>query len=240
MTDMTIERDAEFRIGNVLTRAWQILGPNFLLFFCVTFVVALPNLIFLLRDPTTPNLTLIFLSIFLTMVVNALGQAIILFQAFQYLRGRPVRIDAALQRALARFLPVVGAGLLYGLGIMFGLFLLVVPGLFLMTMWAVTVPVCVVEGLGPVASLTRSSQLTKGYRWKVFGILILLTIVSIVLNQLVTRLAAPLGIGVTALLTLIVTAAWATYWNSALIMIYHDLRVAKEGADTEQIASVFD
>ena len=240
MTDMTIQRDADFRVGNVLARAWQILAPNFPLFFCVTFVVALPNLIFLLRDPRTPNFAMLLLAMFLTIVVNAIGQAVILSAAFQYLRGRPVHIGEALQRALARFLPVVGVGLLYGLGIAFASLLLVVPGLFLMTMWSVAVPVCVVEGLGPVASLKRSTQLTKGYRWKVFGILILLTIVSIILNQLITHLAVPMGIGVTALLALITSAAWATYWNSTLIMMYHDLRVAKEGVDTREIASLFD
>jgi hypothetical protein len=29
-------------------------------------------------------------------------------------------------------------------------------------------------------------------------------------------------------------------WNCALIMMYHDLRVAKEGIDVEQIAAIFD
>jgi hypothetical protein len=33
---------------------------------------------------------------------------------------------------------------------------------------------------------------------------------------------------------------WIAYWNCAIIMTYHDLRVAKEGIDTGQIASIFD
>ena len=33
---------------------------------------------------------------------------------------------------------------------------------------------------------------------------------------------------------------WTGYFNCVIIMIYHDLRVAKEGVDTSQIASVFD
>ena len=33
---------------------------------------------------------------------------------------------------------------------------------------------------------------------------------------------------------------WTAYLNCTIIMMYHDLRVAKEGVDTEQIASIFD
>ncbi len=51
---------------------------------------------------------------------------------------------------------------------------------------------------------------------------------------------APTGVMVAIIGKLVWTAVWATYWNSVLIMIYHDLRVAKEGIDTHQIAAVFD
>ena len=33
---------------------------------------------------------------------------------------------------------------------------------------------------------------------------------------------------------------WIALWNCTIIMMYHDLRVAKEGIDTEQIAAIFD
>ena len=39
---------------------------------------------------------------------------------------------------------------------------------------------------------------------------------------------------------LILTAIYTAYYNIVLVMMYHDLRAAKEGVDTEQIASVFD
>jgi hypothetical protein len=35
-------------------------------------------------------------------------------------------------------------------------------------------------------------------------------------------------------------AAWGAYWNAALVMIYHDLRMAKEGVDPQEVAAVFD
>ena len=40
--------------------------------------------------------------------------------------------------------------------------------------------------------------------------------------------------------TLLWGALWTAYYSIAVVMTYHDLRVAKEGIDIEQIASVFD
>jgi hypothetical protein len=59
-------------------------------------------------------------------------------------------------------------------------------------------------------------------------------------HKLVTMVLGPAGIVVAAFGSLVWTAVWAAYWNCVLIMIYHELRVAKEGVDTEQIVSVFD
>jgi hypothetical protein len=50
-----------------------------------------------------------------------------------------------LSSATPFILPLIGAGILAGLGIGIGLFLLLVPGLFLLTIWAVIAPVIVVE-----------------------------------------------------------------------------------------------
>ena len=48
------------------------------------------------------------------------------------------------------------------LGILVGLMLLIVPGLILMVMWYVAVPVCVVERAGPIGSLGRSQRAHQG------------------------------------------------------------------------------
>jgi hypothetical protein len=33
---------------------------------------------------------------------------------------------------------------------------------------------------------------------------------------------------------------WTAFWYVTLAMVYHDLRVTKEGVDIDQIAAVFD
>lgn len=234
----------DLRVGNILSRAFEICSANFLLFGVVMLVVSLPNLLFTLQTPAPEDLLasgLYFvLGIVLGLFLNTIGEAVILFGAFQYLRGEPVMPGDALQRSLARFFPIIGFAILYSIALFFGFILLVVPGIILFIMWTVALPACVVEGLGPVACMQRSADLTKGYRWKIFGIMILLTIISAIVGGIVSSIALQGGIVAKALIGVLWSAVWSTYWNCVLVMIYHDLRVVKEGIDTAQIASIFD
>jgi len=247
MTAATMRQEGEFRIGNVINRAWGVLFANFLFFFCIAFVVALPNLLLLgpqVMQPGRPAAMAVGwtfgIAIVLGLVLHTLGQAVILFGAFQHLCGQPVQPGEAIQRALSRFFPLVGLAILYTIGITLGFMLLIVPGFMLMVRWAITVPACVVEKLGPVASMGRSARLTKGHRWKIFGTLLLMMIVNVILNQIVGFLLRPTGLYAAAFGSLVWMAVWGAFWHCLLVMIYHDLRVAKEGIDTRQIASVFD
>lgn len=237
---------SEFRIGNVLNRAFSICVANFPFFFIITLIVALPNLLIKMnqtvRQPSDfgPAFSMIGLSVVLGIVLNTIGEAIILYGAFQYLSGRPVQPAEAFQRAIARFLPLLGLGLLYGFAVGLGAVLLVVPGLILFVMWSVALPSCLVEGLSPIESLSRSSALTKGSRWPIFGAMVLVGLANGIGAIVLGLVLSPFGHLIATLITLVWTATWAAYWNCLLIMIYHDLRVAKEGIDTKQIAAVFD
>jgi len=233
----------DLRVGNVLSRAFEICSANFLLFGAVMLVVSLPNLFFTLQPATEASWAsgLYFvLEIVLGLFLNTIGEAVILFGAFQYLRGQPVVPGEALQRSLARFLPILGFAILYALALFFGFILFVIPGIILFVMWTVALPACVVEGLGPIDCMRRSTDLTRGYRWKIFGIFILLTIISAIVGGIINSIAGQGGIVAKALIGVLWSAAWSTYWNCVLVMIYHDLRVVKEGIDTAQIAAIFD
>jgi hypothetical protein len=79
---------------------------------------------------------------------------------------------------------VAGASILAGIAITIGLILLIVPGLFLITIWAVIVPVIVIERSGALASFGRSHQLVRGHGWHVFGTLVLVFLILIVVDIL--------------------------------------------------------
>lgn len=68
---------------------------------------------------------------------------------------------------------LVGAGILAGLGIGFGFLLVLVPGLYLTTIWAVIAPVIVVERREVLEAFGRSRQLVRGNGWRVFVVVVL-------------------------------------------------------------------
>jgi hypothetical protein len=77
---------------------------------------------------------------------------------------------------------VAGASILAGIAITIGLILIIVPGLWLITIWAVIIPVIVIERSGALNSFGRSRQLVRGHGWHVFGTLVLVFIILIVVD----------------------------------------------------------
>src|SRR6185503_15303753 len=65
-----------------------------------------------------------------------------------------------------------------------GLVLLVVPGVWVGTLWALALPVLVLERLGVVGALRRSSELVSGRFWPMLGLLAL-TLAGLLVTSLV-------------------------------------------------------
>lgn len=81
-----------------------------------------------------------------------------------------------------------------------GMLALFVPGLYLLTIWAVVVPVIVNERIGVTASLARSRDLVRGNGWRVFGFLICLGMITLLFGLLGLIVALPFGNGVIGLM----------------------------------------
>lgn len=73
---------------------------------------------------------------------------------------------------------LLGAFVLLFLGFLSGWILLFVPGLYLLTIWAVVPQAIVIERLGVFAAFGRSRQLVRGSGWRVFGLVILAVVIS--------------------------------------------------------------
>jgi hypothetical protein len=99
------------------------------------------------------------------------------------LDGRRDHTLGSLFKSVAPVLvPLIIAGLLAGLGAAVGLLLLIAPGLFLLTIWAVIAPVIVIERTGAVEAFGRSRQLVRGHGWQVFGVIVTIFLVQLVLG----------------------------------------------------------
>ncbi len=168
-------------IGAVLDEAWTLFTRFFLRFFVLALVVfAVVNLLFALivEAISSDNGGRAFWLAILGLATAVIGTTW-LQGAFVYAvrDARDGSFDATLGEVFSRvspsILPLLVAGLLAGLGIAAGLVLLIIPGLFLMTIWAVIAPVIVLEKRPPFAAFGRSRELVRGHGWTVFAIVII-------------------------------------------------------------------
>jgi hypothetical protein len=248
---------SSFRVGAVFSRAFELLFRDFGKFFGLSLLAWAPFLLLtLLAGGTQPGLAsgvppgggaiarwaLSFLGIaLLWMLLSVLCQAIILYGAFEQMRGKSFAVGESLKRGLTRFFPILGVILCMAFGGGFASVFLIVPGIIVFLMWYVAVPVCIVEERGPFASLGRSRELTKGSRWKLFGIVIVIAVASWVVQMIVQFVfLAAVGKLIAAVATFLCSALIAAYRSILAAVVYYDLRVAREGIDIDRIAAVFD
>jgi hypothetical protein len=128
---------------------------------------------------------------------------------------------------------VAAASILAGIAITIGLALVIVPGLWLITIWAVIVPVIVIENSGALASFGRSRQLVRGHGWHVFGTLVLVFVIMLVTDLVlgIIFLALPL-IWRSGLSTIISGTLVAPFLALVVTLIYYRLT----GTDTTPAA----
>jgi hypothetical protein len=247
MTDISLpasrfaERD--FRIGDAMNKAIQTLSRNVLPFSIVTGIAALPSVLIFERNAaldTAAAAVWFLVGMLLAVVLSGLSQAVVLTAAFEDMRGRPVDMLASFLVGWRRFPAVIGVTLLAGFFTGLAFLALIFPGYMVMTMLFVATPVCVVERLGPIASLGRSAVLTKGTRWRVFGMMIVVGIIGAIGTGMVEALAYGVGPTIAPVVKVIWQGLLGAYSAILVVVTYHDLRVAKEGVDTDQIAAVFE
>ncbi len=125
----------------------------------------------------------ILLGSFVSVVAAFLLQAT-LVKAVQDVRDG--RADLSISETVSEATPYIGtvalASILAGIAITIGLILIIVPGLYLITIWAVIVPVIVIERSGVMACFGRSHDLVRGHGWHVFGTLVIVYIIMLVVN----------------------------------------------------------
>ncbi len=229
----------DWTVGSVISTAFGTVFGNFVSFVGLALLIGLPSLLMTLAGVT---------EIVKTIVDLVLGQVVtitLIYGTVQSLRGNKVGIGEALSQGISRLPAAIGVAILAGLGIGLGMILLIIPGLFLMTMWSVAIPAAVIEKAGVGESFSRSSTLTDGRRWRVFGAIVVSWIVTVGITMAIAfALVGTSGVG--GDLTFVYIVMWVVgavlqaYMSSLSGVLYYFLRRDKEGADIETIASVFD
>lgn len=125
--------------------------------------------------------------------------------------------------AMPFILPLIGFGILFGIGVTIGFVLLIVPGLILLTFWSVGAPAIVIEGISPIDAFGRSWRLVRGEAWSVFGALLVTFLIVLVIGIVLGAIAAPIGAGATIVASIVSAAITAPIYSLAVSVLFFDL-----------------
>lgn len=242
MSDSVLQ--PRFAAGAVLSRSFHILVGGFAPFFAITALVVLPQylLIWSVQSDTTGEIDFtldIVLYFIVAWICEAIATAVIIHAVFQALRSRPVSLAASVSAAWRRLFPVALVAMLQIAAVVLGLIFFLVPGFIVIAVLYVAIPACVVERLGPLASLRHSAGLTRGHRWHLFGIFVVVVAVSAVVAVLNELAGAP-GDLLYKAVEFVTGVLFSAYFAVTVAVAYHDLRVAKDGVDVDKIAALFE
>ena len=180
-----------------------------------------------------------FTSGVLALLFSPIANAAILYGAILQMRGETFTVGRALRVIVPRLPAIFGITISVSLAMAIAAIIFILPAFIVMCILYVTIPVCVVEERGVIGSMDRSGVLTRGYRWPIFGLFLIVTIIPMVLSELIASVFGMMG---GAAISGLFSFAWqvvSTAFDGVLLaVIYHNLRLAKEGVDVIDIASV--
>jgi hypothetical protein len=170
----------------------------------------------------SPGLALLALLIVLLATVVFTGMVVELVADVQ-----DGRRHASAGQLLGAVAPVLGqlalVGLVAALAILVGLVLLVVPGLVLITIWAVAAPVVVLERPAGLGALGRSRELVRGSGPQVFAVIVLLYVVVVAVSSALQLAAESAGAGAGIVVRVVVGVLTAPLSALAFSVLYFEL-----------------
>jgi len=262
----TLDSAEDFRIGRVVSRLFNALFANLPIFLPLAALLTIPNLLLNLYTTSHPGSTglnpaggfapggglaffrLVVLQSLIYIVFSYILQAALVQGTVTYLNDEKPSFGQSLSNALKSIVPLIVIAILGGLAMMLGLVLLVVPGIILALMWTVVVPVRVVENTGIAETFGRSRALTKGHRGKIFLLFLMYVVLAVVVSFATRPLfgVSMLARSLTDFSALYIVVDWAERVFLAALTavgaasIYYELRLVKEGAGPEDMATVLD
>ena len=253
--------------GELLDRTFSLYRSHFGLFVGIS---ALPQLIVFafrcvgvaLQNPANPvanaflTMTWTLGTLVLTYLVSAASQAATVVAVSDVHLDRPASVGDCFSRVKGQILGVIGMSMLVVLGVGAGLIALIVPGILLGLMWSLAVPVKVLENKGATDAMSRSSDLTRGDRGRIFVVWVLFIVLSLGISMLI-QLPIEVAAGVISTKGGMrgVSAGWqvasvaAAFISQSLVgplatiafsLIYYDERVRKEAFDLQLMMTTID
>src|SRR5207247_2139939 len=116
--------------GEILSRAASLLTSRLGVFLAIEMIMVAPTLILQLALPDVAVGAGAMALVLPMIILGPIGSAAMLHVITQEYLGQRVGLAGALQFAIGRFLPLLGTSILAGLGILLGVILCCIPGIY--------------------------------------------------------------------------------------------------------------
>jgi hypothetical protein len=222
--------DRKLEVGGTLSQIFSTYGAQAGVLLPVAFVLYL--VVAVVTAILAGSLALLPLSLAVTVVAATLYQGMVVNLVRDIQDGRrDSSVNDLIESAWPVVLPLIGAGILAGIGIGIGILLLVVPGLILLTIWAVIAPVIVVEHSGVIDSFGRSRELVRGNGWNVFGVILVVFLITVIVSAILGGIGAAIADSVAAriVFNLLASTITAPIGALAAATMYFRLLAIREG-----------
>ncbi|TBU71942.1 hypothetical protein [Phytopseudomonas daroniae] len=213
--EQALSRGYDFSIGSLISEAWQltkgtkgIIIGGFLVFYVAMFIAsfvigAVLGVFTLFSD----NLILIIISQVVTTILASAAaypfMAGLNMVGIRRAAGQPFSFNEIFSH-FGRTVPLLITAVVMMLLIYIGIFLLVLPGIYLAVAYMLAIPLVVERGLSPWQALETSRKAISQHWFKAFGLFLLLGLI-------VAISAIPLGIGLIWSVPLFVVAMGVLY-----------------------------
>ncbi|MEO6080589.1 MAG: hypothetical protein ABIQ86_12515 [Steroidobacteraceae bacterium] len=205
--------------------------------------VASPNPKAVLAMFNSPAVWLAYLAIILVMLVT---YGALFYQVDAIAHGERLSMGQAFGKGLKRTPTLLGVTILFGLMIVVGTMLLVIPGIYLWGVFQLAIVPATIERTGVFESFAVSRRLVKDNWWRTNVIILVAVIILVVLMMVVGMIAGITAVasgGVTAgalstghiviqqIISSILSLFTVTFFPCILLAVYHDLKLRKDGSD---------
>jgi hypothetical protein len=169
------------------------------------------------------------------LVVAPLINAICIYALHALAEGRRPRAGPSIVEGFEAFTPIFLAILLAAAGVALGLLLFIVPGIYLAVRWYFVPQAVVIQGGRGPGALSRSWDLTAGFWWRTFGILVVGNLISllpaVVLSAPLAAVAESTDRALWSLIGTIATEMLTAPFLALLsTLLYYDLRARRREA----------
>lgn len=171
---------APVSVGEAVSYGWAAYWKNVGPMIVIAVVIVAIEIVFSLIGTATD-------SVFFQIVFNLIGWLLGLFLALGWFRvalevtqGRRPEVGDVFRAE--GYGPYIVASIVFGIGFFIGLLLCVIPGIIFAVVFGFYGFVAAERGntVRPMETLQRAADITRGYRWQLFGLAIVLALINLV------------------------------------------------------------